>query len=153
MPLFKLYLLLHILGVVIWMGTGIVMALLSRKVTSEGKTNKMFELAETLEWLTPRTFIPASIITLVSGILMVNASERILVTDLWIILSFAGVMLSMILGGGVIGRLNKQILLLKNDKNKAKDCITLYSRLMSFLRLDLIIIFLVLFDMIVKPKI
>jgi len=135
------------------MGTGIVMALLSRRVTSEGKTEKMFELAETMEWLTPRTFIPASLITLVSGILMVYASERILITDLWIVLAFVGVILSIILGGGAIGKLNKQILLLKNDKNKEKDCAALYSRLMFFHRLDLILISLVLIDMIAKPKI
>lgn len=152
MSLFKLYLLLHILGVVVWMGAGLVMALLSRRVTNQGKTDKMLELAETLEWLTPRTFIPASIITLISGVLMVYASERILITDLWIILSFVGVMLSMILGGGVIGSLNRQILLLKNNKDKEKKCTALYSRLIFFLQLDLIIIFLVLIDMIVKPK-
>lgn len=153
MSLFRLYLLLHILGVVVWMGTGIVMALLSGRVKSEGKKDKMFELAEIMEWLTPRTFIPASIVTLASGVIMVYASERILITDLWIVLSFGGVMLSMILGGGVIGRINKQILLLKDDKDKEKECTALYSRLMFFHRLDLIIILLVLIDMIAKPEI
>lgn len=153
MSLFKFFLLLHILGVVGWMGTAVVMFLLNRKVMHEGKTDKMFELAETLEWLTPRTFIPASLITLASGLLMVYTSERILITDLWIILAFGGVIVSMALGGGILGKLNKQILLLKNDKNKAKGCTELHSRLMFFHQLDLIIIFLVLIDMIVKPKI
>lgn len=153
MSLFKFFLLLHILGVVVWMGTGLVMALLSRRATNEGKTDKMLELAETMEWLTPRTFIPASLITLISGVLMVYISERIFITDLWIILSFGGVILSVILGGGIIGSINKQILRLKNDESKEKDCAPLYSRLIFFHRLDLIIMLLVLIDMLVKPKI
>lgn len=103
------------------------------------------------EWLAPRIFMPAALTTLIAGILLV-ATGRPEFGQLWVVLALIGIVITAALGGGVMGKLAKQIEGLFKKAGKDNEIERLYSRLTFFAHINLSLLFIILFDMVIKPK-
>ena len=70
MTLYELFLLLHVVTAIIWLGAGFVLTLLILKAERAGNVEGQGEIFNDIDWLAPRLFIPASLLTLVFGLLV-----------------------------------------------------------------------------------
>lgn len=150
--MFKILLSLHLLGFALWFGAGIVVGLINSK-SQKGKNIDQVSISVTLiDWLSKKVFIPASILTLISGITLVNISKRISLSDYWIAFALFGVFITFILGGIIIPKLSKKITSFTKKDNK-EEFFRTHRNLVFILHLDTTIILIIFLDMIFKPQI
>ncbi len=139
----------HISVAVIWIGGGLMMQFFGMRASMSGEPARMAAIGEDIEWIANRVFIPSSLIALLSGILLVVESDFYGFGDDWIVIAlllYATTFLAglLFLGpeSGRIGKLNAE---------GSPEAGPRTMRLIMLARLDLILLFLVLYDMTVKP--
>ena len=98
----QIYLLLHVLGAIFWVGTGVGMAVLAGRVAAAGVPERMLEFARDSEWLGLRVFLPSNLLVLASGVLLVH-EDAWGYDPLWIRLGVADFALSFVTGAAVFG--------------------------------------------------
>jgi uncharacterized membrane protein len=151
MTTYEFLLLLHVLVVIVWLGAGFTMDLLFVRAERTGDPQQLGATAQLQDWLVPRLFIPASLATLVSGILVMWEGPWGF-DDVWILIGLAGWIASFGVG----------FLFLKPQGERMKDLVAQYGptsievrrhgrRLGVVSRVQLLALFLVVADMVLKP--
>lgn len=97
MTRYELLVLLHVTAAIIWIGAGFMVALLVFGAARSGDRVKEAEHHRDIGWLTPRLFIPASLATLVFGILLV-ADGPLTLGEVWVVIGLVGWAVSFFLG-------------------------------------------------------
>jgi len=150
--LFQILLSLHLLGFALWFGAGIVVGLINSKSQKSNNIDQISISVSLIDWLSKRVFVPSSLLTLISGIALVNISKRISFSDYWIVFSLFGIFITFVLGGIIIPKLSNKITSFTKKGNK-KEFFHTHRNLIFILHLDTIIIFIIFLDMIFKPQI
>ena len=70
MTSYEFLVVLHITAVIIWLGAGFTMDLLFLRAERMRNPAELGKTGELQEWLVPRLFIPAGLLTLVFGVLV-----------------------------------------------------------------------------------
>ena len=150
MSWFELLLFIHIAMAVIWVGGGVMVQFFAIRASMSGDPARMATLGEDIEWIAQRVFIPGSLLAFVSGVLLVVESDFYGFGDDWIVIGlglyattfFAGLLF---LGpeSGRIGKLTEA---------GSPEVGPRMLRLVMLARLDLVLLFLLLYDMAVKPE-
>jgi uncharacterized membrane protein len=147
---FELLLFLHVAAAIIWVGGGLMMQFFGIRASMSGDPRRLGELGEDIEWIANRVFIPASLGAFVTGILLVVESDFYGFGDDWIVMGlvlYAATFLAGVLFlGPESGRLGK----LKEEGSHEVDPRTL--RLVMLARLDLVLLFGIVYVMTVKPE-
>jgi uncharacterized membrane protein len=134
---------------VIWIGGGMMMQLFAVRASMLGDPVRSAAVAEDIEFLAVRTFVPASLLAFVSGLLMVIESDFYGFGDDWIVIGLALYATTFLAGllflGPEAGRVGK----LTEEGSPAAGPRT--QRLIMLARLDLVLLFLIIYDMTVKP--
>jgi uncharacterized membrane protein len=151
MTRYELLFSLHIVAAIIWLGAGFLIAVLVFGAERAGDHAKAAGYHRDVGWLAPRLFIPASLATFVLGLLLVADGEWKL-DQLWIVLGLAAWLASFLVGilyfkpeGERIGALVEQQGLASPEANRR------LARVTAIERIQLALLFLVVFDMVVKP--
>ncbi len=148
MTILNLLLLIHIVGVITWIGAAITIDTLRVKATRSKDKTKIKEVINDNAWLGTRIFMPAGIITLITGIAQVIINKGIKITDLWIIVGLTGILVAIVHGSVVIGGLESK---LDKLQVKDKDFIKTYDSFVAATRMSLALLFVILLDMVIKP--
>lgn len=151
MSRYEILLFLHIAFVILWLGAGFlfhVLAYRADRASDEAATEKILDdlvsLANTL-------FIPSSLLVLVFGILLTLDGPWSF-GDLWIVLGLVGFAITFATGMLWITPQSKRVRsVMGRDGGLSPEAYALARRLMTFARLDYVVLFLVVFDMAVKP--
>lgn len=148
---YEFFLLLHVAASVIWLGAGFMLALLVFGAAREGDRVREAGYHRDVGWLAPRLFIPASLATLVMGVILVIDGSWDF--TLWIAIALVGWLASFLLGilyfkpeGERIGALVEE----HGPDNAEAD--RRIRRLNIVDRIQLVILFTVLADMVIKPS-
>lgn len=128
------------------------MGLINSKSQKSNNTDQIFTSVNLIDWLSKKIFIPASLLTLISGITLVNISKRISFSDYWIVFALFGTFVTFILGGIIIPKLSKKITSFTKKDNK-EEFFRTHRNLIFILHLDTTIILIVFLDMVFKPQI
>ena len=151
MSFYELLIFLHIAAAIIWLGAGFLLSVLVLGAERAGDPEKMGAYHRDAGWLAPRLFIPASLSTLIFGILLVIDGSWSL-GELWILIALAGWAISFVLGffyfkpeGARIGALIEQH---GPGHGEAEGRVR---RLNIVDRIQVAILFLVVADMVIKP--
>jgi hypothetical protein len=153
LSLVKILLFGHILSAIVWIGAGFTVELLSFRATQSLNRDKIIEVLYFGEWLAKRVFMPAALLTLIFGILLVVVGKPTF-HQFWIIFALVGVFVTAILGGAYVGRTSAQLLKIsKAKKTKDKKIFNLFSKITLYSHLDLALLIIIVFDMVLKPKI
>lgn len=152
MTLYHILLFFHITAAIIWIGAGLTLELLGWRASLGHKPEQRNEMVSISEWLSPRVFMPAALATLLFGILLVIFGKPS-ISQFWVIFALVGFLLTAFIGGAFIGRLSKQMTALMKKKTKEKVLDRLYQKIILASRIDFAILFIILFDMVVKPTV
>ena len=151
MTRYEILVFLHVAAAIIWLGAGFLMTVLVLGAVRAGDRAKEAGYHRDAGWLAPRVFIPASMATLVLGILLAIDGPWGFGT-LWIVIALAGWAASFGLGffyfkpeGERIGALVEEHGPLHPEVDRRLH------RLNVVDRVQLVILFLVVGDMVIKP--
>jgi uncharacterized membrane protein len=151
MTSYEFLLLLHIVVVIIWLGAGVTMDLLFLRAERTRDPAELGKTGEQQEWLVPRVFIPSGLLTLVLGVLLTWDGPWSF-GDVWIVIGLAGWIASFGVG----------FLFIRPQGEKMKEIVAQYGptsveaqrqarRLGVVSRVQLLALFLVVVDMVLKP--
>ena len=151
MDSYELLLVLHVIAVIVWLGTGFTMDALFLRAERTGDPADLGKTGQMQEWLVPRVFIPSGLLALLFGILLVLDGPWSF-GDLWILIGLAGWIASFGVG----------FLWIRPQGEKMKEIVGQYGptspeaqrqarRLAVVSRVQLLSLFLVVVDMILKP--
>ena len=151
MSYYEVLLFLHISFVAIWIGSALLLQALTFRARTSGHPELVAALGPHSQWLAQRIFIPSSLAVLVLGILLTVEGPWAF-DQLWILLGLAGLAATFALGLGVIEPTTKKMTAAvaahgPGSPKAAREDHRLYA--LGFL--DLALLFVVVWDMTLKP--
>ena len=151
MSYYEILLFLHIGAAAIWIGSAFLFFVLLLHAKRSNDTLLAQRIGANVEWLAKRLFIPASLSVLVLGILLtIEGPWRF--DQLWIVLGLAGMATTFLLGVGVIEPTTKKMHAAIEAHGPAHpEVVRQGRRLESLGLLDLILLFAIVWDMVLKP--
>jgi uncharacterized membrane protein len=153
MTWYEFLLFFHIAMAVIWVGGGAMLQFIGVRVIRDPDPNRLVQLGRDVEWVATRVLVPASLLAFVSGVLLVIDSDFIGFGDDWIVIGlvlFAGTFLAgALFFGPESGRVGK---LAEAEGPTSPVVQARLQRLLALTRADLMLLFLIVFDMSVKPE-
>lgn len=151
MTRYEILLFLHISFAILWIGAGAlfhVLAYMADRATDEAAIKKIFD---DLTALANTFFIPSSLLVVIFGIwLTIDGPWSF--DQLWITLGLVGFVITFLTGTLWITPQSKRVQeLIKRGGGMTPQAYAAARRMMMFARLDYVVLFLVVFDMVVKP--
>jgi uncharacterized membrane protein len=151
MTRYELLLSLHVISVTIWLGAGFVIAVLILGAERAGDHEKEARYHADVPWLAPRLFIPAALATLIFGMLLVADGDWDL-DQLWVAVGLVGWLLSFGLGFLYFRPEGERIGELVTERGPTDPEVGFRIRRLNVVdRLQLLILFTVVADMVIKP--
>lgn len=151
MTLYELLVVLHVFAVIIWLGAAFVLAVLVFGAERAGDKEKEAGYHADVDWLSTRLFIPASLSVLVLGFLLVAEGSWSL-DQLWIAIGLAGWLATFLIGILFFKPAAERIAALKEEHGPDHpEVVHLIRRVNVIDRVDLLVLFLVVADMAIKP--
>jgi uncharacterized membrane protein len=148
---YEFLLFLHVASAAIWVGGGTMLQFIGLRVLASGDPNRLADFAGNVEWVGSRVLTSASLLAFLSGLGLVWESEFWGFGDDWIVIGLILFAITFLAGAGFFGpesgRIKKLI--------EAEGAAAAQGRIKRFLvltRIDLMILFLLIFDMSVKPS-
>jgi uncharacterized membrane protein len=149
--MYEFLLTIHVLAAVIWVGGGIAMHILGRRVLKRGNSEEIYKFSGEVNTVAMRLYAPTSLILLVAGILLVNEAGYEF-SQLWITLAFLGWIFSFVVGVGYYGPQDKKLqALVAADGPTAPGVVTNVRQALFVNQIEILILLLVVVDMTVKP--
>jgi uncharacterized membrane protein len=140
----------HVAVAIIWIGGGLMMQFFGLRASTSGDPARLATLGQDIEWIANRVFIPASLIAFLSGVLLVVEIDGIGFGDDWIVIGLALYATTFLAGLLFLGPESGRIGALLEQGSPEAGRRTL--RLIMLTRLDLVLLFLLVYDMTVKPS-
>ena len=142
----------HILAAIVWVGGGIFVQIYSSRLRRATDQTRLLAFAKDLETLGTKVFMPASIVVLIMGIVLVWYSPAWEVTQLWVILGLVGIANSIVVGAFFLGPEAGRIAKIAEERGPEDPEVAARTvRVFNLGRYDLIVLVLVVVDMVVKP--
>lgn len=146
-----IFLFIHVLAAASWVGGGIMVQLYGNRFMKANDPNLMRQFGETTEFIGTKFFMPASILTLVFGILLVN-EIGFEYTEPFVIYGIAAVAFSALVGAIYLGPESGKIGALIAEKGpEDPEAQRRVARLINVSRFELLILIGAVFMMTVKP--
>jgi uncharacterized membrane protein len=149
--MYEFLLTIHVLAAVVWVGGGIAMHILGRRVLRRGDGEEIYEFSKEVNVVGLRLYAPTSLILLIAGILLVNEAGYEF-SQLWITLAFLGWGFSFLVGIGFYGPHDKKLQALVAAEGPTASGVVENVRKALFVnQIEILILVLVVVDMTIKP--
>lgn len=151
MTLYEIFKIIHILAASAWVGGALLVQVQGTRALKVGGPELEHFLWEQQK-IGPKFFAPMSMTVVIAGVVMV-LNSGIDFEDLWIAIGIAAFVATFITGMFVIRpRTEKIAALLQSGKSATDpDVQPQIANLMAVSRVDLVVLFIVVIDMVVKP--
>jgi uncharacterized membrane protein len=150
---YEFLLFFHVSMAVIWVGGSAMIQFFALRILKATDPMRMADFGQDVEWIGTRVFLPASLLAVVSGVWMVIDSDFLGFGDDWIVIGiilFATTFLAgLLFFGPESGRLSK---LAESEGPTAPVVQRKMQRLIALSRADLMLLFLIIYDMSVRPE-
>ena len=151
MELYEVLKYLHISSVVVWVGGATLFNVLGTQVARANNPQEMASFGARVEWFGLRYFVPFSLLVLAFGVSMVWESEVWKFSDTWIMLGLAGIAFTIVTGAAYLGPTSGKIAKAIEGGGNMAEVTPLINRLLWVARIDLVVLFLVIADMVFRP--
>jgi uncharacterized membrane protein len=153
MSWYEFLLFAHISMAVIWVGGATMVQFFALRAMRASDPMRMAEFGQDVEWAANRTMIPASGLAFVTGVLLVIDSDFWGFGDDWIVIGLILFAITFLAGvlffGPESGRLSK---LAESEGPTSPVFQARLQRMLALTRADLMLLFLLIFDMATKPS-
>jgi uncharacterized membrane protein len=153
MTWYEFLLFAHIAMAVVWVGGGAMMQFFGLRAINAPDPMRLAQFGQDVAWIGNRVLVPSSLLAVVSGILLVIDSEFWGFGDDWIVIGLLLFAITFLAGalffGPESGRLGK---LVEAEGPTAPVVQERMRRLLALTRADLMLLFLIIYDMAVKPE-
>jgi uncharacterized membrane protein len=150
MSLYELLLFLHIAAAIVWIGAGTLINLQAFRAERSGDLDGLRRAARDGTDLAPLLFIPASIATLILGILLTIDGPWSF-GQLWIVLGLIGIAATIGTGVGIIEPRTREIAGILERDGMTSEAAAKITQLVTLGRIDLVVLYLVVANMALKP--
>lgn len=141
----------HVLGAVIWVGGGISVHVLGRRVLKRGDNQEIYKFSAEVNKLGMRLYAPTSLILLIAGIFLVDKAGYEF-SQAWIGIALGGWLISFLLGIGYYGPKDKKLQQLVAERGEADPGVKQnVSQALAVNSVEILILTLVVIDMTLKP--
>jgi uncharacterized membrane protein len=148
---YELYLAVHILCAVLWVGGGVSVHILGRWVAREGDPVRMVAFNRDAVKLGNVFYAPLALVLIVAGVLLVE-EVGYSYGDLWITLGFLGWIFSLALGLGFYPQQSRRIdAAVAAGGPASADAQAGIRRVLLFNSIEITVLVLVVIDMAIKP--
>jgi uncharacterized membrane protein len=151
--LYEFLLFAHIVGAVIWVGGGTMAQFFAYRALRADDSDRLANFASDIEWIGSRILMPVSLLTFLLGVWLVLDTDAIGFGDDWIVFGLVLFAVTFLTGAGFLGpeagRIAKLVSLHGAGSPEAQARIR---RILLVSRIDLVVLFLMIFDMSVKPS-
>jgi uncharacterized membrane protein len=148
--MYQLLVFLHVLSAVVWVGGAITGQLLAVQISRSDDPADLPKYARQIEVVGTRLFLPASIVIIVTGVVMTIQAWRF--DQLWIALAVALWVLSAALGGAYVGpRIKRAVTLFDAEGPTSEAGRRLLEGVLLVARLELLSFLVILGLMVFKP--
>lgn len=153
MTWYDFLLFLHITGAVVWVGGSAMMQFFGLRTVASGSGERLADFAHDLEWIGFRALMPASGLAFLAGLGLVWNATFWTIGDDWIVIGLVLFGVTFLTGllffgpeGGRVGKL------VAAEGPSSPVVQARIKRLIVLTRIDLVVLFLIIFDMTVKPS-
>jgi uncharacterized membrane protein len=141
----------HIAASIVWLGGALAVQVLAFRANRADDPARMTTIAHEIEWIGTRIFLPASLLVLVLGIILAVDGPWDF-GQTWIILALIGFGLSFVTGAAFLGPESGRIgKLLAADGPESLAVRDRIQRIFLVSRIELVLLYLIVLDMVVKP--
>lgn len=147
MTRYELLLFLHVTAAVIWLGGAFMFQMYGMVVRRGGDPEEIARFAGRAGFLSERMFVPASLVVILAGILMMLDGNWDW-DQLWVVFALVTFAASFVVGLFVLSPMAKKIPVVGPTTPEGQ---ALIARLFSILRVDLAFMYAIVFAMVVKP--
>ena len=153
MTLYEFLLFIHISATVVWVGAGLCSLILAVGYDRDGDEPAIRRFLADQERLATRLFIPASLTVVLFGIALVIESDAWSFGYLWIVLGLVGFAATFVTGLFMIKPASERIgaAMEREGGRLTPQLRTDIRKLIMMARLDYVVLFLVIADMVLKP--
>ena len=153
MTLYEFLLFIHISATVVWVGAGLCSLVLAIGYDRDGDEPAIRRFLADQERLATRLFIPASLPVVVFGIALVIESDAWTFEYRWIVLGLVGFAATFVTGLFMIKPASERIgaAMEREGGRLTPQLRTDIRKLIVMARLDYVVLFLVIADMVIKP--
>ncbi len=141
----------HIAAAIVWLGGGVALQVLAIRANRTHDSARMVTIAHEAEWFGTRIFLPSSLLVLVLGIILTVDGPWDF-GQTWIVLALIGYGLSFVTGAAFLGpesgRIGKLLAAEGPDSPAVRARI---QRIFLVSRIELVLLYLIVLDMAVKP--
>ena len=149
--MYELWLAIHIVCAVLWVGGGVSVHVLGRMYTSEGDPAAMLDFNRKAISIGNRLYAPVSVVLIVAGVLLVEEVGYDY-GSLWIVLGFLGWILGFVVGIGFYTLQGKRIDAAVAAEGASSETVAAgIRRVLLVNSVEVLILLLVVVDMAVKP--
>ena len=139
---------LHVVCAVVWLGGGFALLLLASVQATKAEPGRILVIVSQVAYLGPRLFMPASVLTLLTGLGAVYLGA--FGWPAWVVPGLSGIAVTALLGALKLGPMSGRVVALA----KAKGADTALPGAMAIIRLarfDYVMQFSIVFLMVAKP--
>jgi uncharacterized membrane protein len=152
MSFYELVLLVHIAAAIVWLGSGFLFHVLAHRADRARDDAALGLILRDMGALSNVLFIPASLVVLVAGIVMV-ADGPWGFGDLWIIIALAGFAVGFLTGAAFLGPTGARVAaIMERDGGMSPAARLEAQRLMAIARIDYVVLVVILMAMVLKPS-
>lgn len=149
MDLYSLVKLLHVVAAVLWVGGGFALMLLAARADRAGDTQGMLQVMRSVGELGNRLFMPASLVTLLLGLVM--CWFWVGFRDLWIVIGLAGYATTFLVGTLVFKPSADRMSALIAREGVTPAVLDQGRRILKVARFDYAVMLVIVADMVLKP--
>jgi uncharacterized membrane protein len=148
---YELLLFVHIAGAIIWVGGGLVTQFFALRILRANDARRLAAFAADVEWVGTRVFLPTSLVVVVAGVLLMLDGDWAW-SRAWIVFALILYAITFAAGAGFFGpeagRISK---LIETHGPESPEAQARIRRILVLTRLDLILLFAIVYLMAVKP--
>lgn len=152
MDRYELFLLIHIVAAIVWLGSGLLLQIQAYRAERAEDSAVLRQIAEDATQLSNIVFIPASLIVVVFGALMVVDGPWSF-DELWVALGLAGYVATFLTGVLVLKPASERVaqLMQRDGSTISAETTREIRKLLAKGRLDAVVLYLVVVVMVAKP--
>jgi uncharacterized membrane protein len=149
---YDVYLMLHVIAAIVWLGGGLTLSIYGTRIAKQRDAARMVSFAREGEWMGNHIFLPAALVLLVCGFLMIHAGFPAF-DQFWVQLALGLFAVTFLTGslflGPQAGKIGKLIEEHGENSPEVQDQIR---RVLPVSRLDLLTLYSIVVVMVAKPE-